>query len=239
MRGQSLLLQSPRGNRLARSYLLEALQRAPGFAPIQAYLGVCYFGEAVYYGADVAANRAAGTAYVNAAVALDPDDATARWALGFIHLYSGAVDEAQAEWEVALRQAPDQPDILAKMGDLLVQQGETGRGIAAIERAIAVSPFVSGCTWWDLGFARYAAGHYAEAITALRRDELAHLPSRRILAASLAQLGRMDEARAEAQAFLIDSPGFTIGEWAATQSFRHADDREHFVEGYVKAGLPR
>jgi hypothetical protein len=52
----------------------------------------------------------------------------------------------------------------------------------------------------DLGFAYYAAGHYAQAVKALRREEVGRLPAKRILAASLAQLGQFTEAHEEAVA---------------------------------------
>ena len=63
--------------------------------------------------------------------------------------------------------------------------------------------------------------------------------ARRILAASLAQLGRMDEARAEAEKFLRENPTFSASYWASTQPHLYDKDRQHLVEGYIKAGLPR
>ena len=65
------------------------------------------------------------------------------------------------------------------------------------------------------------------------------LPAKRILAASLAQLGRLDEAREEARRFREINPGFQVCNWAATQPFERHEDREHFADGYIKAGLPR
>jgi adenylate cyclase len=29
-----------------------------------------------------------------------------------------------------------------------------------------------------------------------------------------------------------------VRHWAKTQPFRHDSDRQHFVEGYIKSGLP-
>ena len=72
----------------------------------------------------------------------------------------------------------------------------------------------------------------------LRRDETYRSGSRRILAASLAQLGRMDEARQEATLFMASTPLFRISHWAATFPTRDDAVRDHFVEGYRKAGLP-
>ncbi|MBB2705625.1 UNVERIFIED_ORG: hypothetical protein GGE63_003743 [Rhizobium esperanzae] len=61
--------------------------------------------------------------------------------------------------------------------------------------------------------------------------------SRRILAASLAQLGRNDEAIREAALFMAKTPNFTIAQWAAAQPARGMETVQRFVEGYRMAGL--
>ena len=77
------------------------------------------------------------------------------------------------------------------------------------------------------------------ATTRPRSDpETYRATSRRLLAASLARLGRLDEARTEAQLFLMNNPNFTIGQWAASQPFRDETMRQHFVEGYRLLDLP-
>jgi hypothetical protein len=58
------------------------------------------------------------------------------------------------------------------------------------------------------------------------------------LAAALAQLGRLEEARTEGRLFMADYPDFRIESFLDTQPFRHRADREHFAEGYRKAWLP-
>ena len=63
--------------------------------------------------------------------------------------------------------------------------------------------------------------------------------ARRILAASLARLGRMEEARAEAEKFMKENPTFSASDWGSRAPFLHDKDRQHAVEGYIKAGLPR
>ena len=62
---------------------------------------------------------------------------------------------------------------------------------------------------------------------------------RAMLAACLAQLGRMEEARLETEKFLKDNPSFSVSYWASAQPFLHDKDRHHAVEGFIKAGLPR
>jgi tetratricopeptide (TPR) repeat protein len=90
-----------------------------------------------------------------------------------------------------------------------------------------------------MGWAHYAAGQYEDAVKWLQRDATHHRTgSQRILAASLAQLGRMNEARKEAREFLAMIPDFTVQQWATTRPFSHKADRQHFIDGYMKAGLP-
>jgi hypothetical protein len=48
----------------------------------------------------------------------------------------------------------------------------------------------------------------------------------------------MDEAKLEAARFLAAHPSFSIEDWANRQPFQRPEDRQRFVEGYLKAGLP-
>jgi adenylate cyclase len=48
----------------------------------------------------------------------------------------------------------------------------------------------------------------------------------------------MDEARLEARQFLTVHPHFSARQWGEAQPFERDTDRQHFVDGYVKAGLP-
>ena len=59
------------------------------------------------------------------------------------------------------------------------------------------------------------------------------------LAANLAQLGRLDEARAEAAEVLRLDPKYTI-DGTQRRLFLHKrpEDAEHFFDGLRKAGLP-
>jgi hypothetical protein len=48
----------------------------------------------------------------------------------------------------------------------------------------------------------------------------------------------MTEAREEARRFLLEFPHFSAQHWGNTQPFRNDADRQHFIDGYLKAGLP-
>ena len=88
------------------------------------------------------------------------------------------------------------------------------------------------------GEAEYAARQYEKAVETLTHDATYGTPSRSILAAALAQLGRIEEAQSEGRLFMADYPTFRIESFLDTQPFRNPADREHFADGYRKAGLP-
>jgi adenylate cyclase len=87
---------------------------------------------------------------------------------------------------------------------------------------------------------QYSARQYEAAVVTLRHDDTYRTGSRRWLAASLAQLGRLEEARREAEMFLLSSSHFTISRWLSVQPFHEEAKavRNHSIEGYRKAGPP-
>jgi hypothetical protein len=61
------------------------------------------------------------------------------------------------------------------------------------------------------------------------------------LAAALAHLGRLDEARAEVQAGLALDPKFTLRRYragASSDNPTYLAQRERFIDGMRKAGVP-
>ncbi len=116
--------------------------------------------------------------------------------------------------------------------------GRVEEGLEHIRKAFRLNPFPASWYYLTLDQAQYAAGEYEAAVDTLRRDETYRTSSRRFLAASLAQLGRLDEARVEVELFLVGNPHFTIRHRATTEPFRDAAMLEHFVDGYRKAGPP-
>jgi adenylate cyclase len=59
------------------------------------------------------------------------------------------------------------------------------------------------------------------------------------LAATYAQLGRLDEARAQAAAGLHIQPWFTISEMPFTKACKRPEDGEHLKDGLCKAGYAK
>lgn len=153
-------------------------------------------------------------------MALDANDAGCRWMLGHVLGYGRRFAESDEAFALALQLDPNDADAWAMAGDASVFRGDPATAIALIEKALRLNPHPPSWYYWDLGLAQYAARRYDAAVASLRQDATHRTVSRRILAASLAQLGRMDDARREAALFMAANPTFSIAAWAANEPYR-------------------
>src|SRR5262249_38978790 len=172
------------------------------------------------------------------AQALDPKDAGTRWVHGILLAHDGRWAEAEAEFAIALKLDPNNADAWAMLSELMVLSGRPAEALVDIQKALRLNPHPPGWYHWFLGQAQYLDGQYERAVETLRREATYRTISRRTLAASLVRLGRLDEARREAELFMANFPHFTISQWIQSVGFRDEAALQHFVDDYRKAGLP-
>lgn len=183
-------------------------------------------------------NEALDDAIVKAELALrlDPDDARGHAALGNASLYKRRYDESLAAYERAIQYNPNDADILAEMGHSASVYGDTDRAVELIKRAMRLNPFYPDWYLWHLGEAYFDMTDYDEAIRTLNKMH-DKTEAYRMLAASNALLGRMEDAKRHAEQILITHPEFTIQHWANVPPDRNPEPRERLIEGLKKAGL--
>ena len=75
-------------------------------------------------------------------------------------------------------------------------------------------------------------------LTKALRDNPGHLAAHRNLAACLAQLGRIEEAKAAAADLLAREPNFRISVFVSKYPLRRSGDLERLISGLRAAGLP-
>ena len=172
------------------------------------------------------------------AVELDPADAMNHSTLGFVLMNEKRLEDAETELQTALRLNPNEADAWYILSDLRVMEGRGLDAVDCSERSLRLNPRPMGAYYWLYGQALFAAGQYEAAVKTLRREETYRTGSRRFLAAALAELGRLEEAREEGRMFMAANPHFTIKHWIETQPFRDLGMRDRFVEAYRLAGLP-
>lgn len=238
VRGRALTGISPEASRESRLLLQRAIMLDPQYAQAHRFLAVNLWQGWVQWGEPAETNRLAAVATAEKAVMLDPNDAGCHLALGQLLAYERRWAESDKEFAAALEIDPNYADAWMILAENSVLRGQPDVAIERAEKAFRLNPRPPGFYYWDFGFAQYAARQYEAAVTTLRNAATYRTVSRRVLAASLAQMGLTEEARQEAALFMASNPHFTISRWAAAQPFRDDAIRAHFIEGYRKAGLP-
>ena len=238
VRGRVLVTQSVESNRAARPLLEKSIELDPGFADAHAWLAMSHLWGFSYWGEPPEPHRSLALAVAQRAVSLDPENASAHAILGYILVQIRKPDEGAAHLMTALQINPNHADAWAFLGVMKVLKGSAVEGIDDLRKAFRLNPHPPGWYYWHLGIVQYAAGRYEDAVETLRHEATHRSGSQRILAASLAQLGRVEEAKVEAAQFLAAHPHFSTHQWANAQPFQH-EILQRFVDGYLKAGLPK
>jgi TolB-like protein/DNA-binding SARP family transcriptional activator/protein involved in temperature-dependent protein secretion len=178
------------------------------------------------------------------AVAAGPDNSTCLASAAFtygslFHRFEEALDLADR----ALLLHPNSVFVRNRAASVFAICGESDRAIAQCEAARRMNPLdnkkAATHTFGALSAALYMARRYEESIHAGRRA-LAFGPNassaRKYVAISLAQLGCIDEARAEIAELLKRHPDASIAVFRQ-QGFRHKWMHELHLEGLRRAGL--
>ena len=171
------------------------------------------------------------------ALQLDPNDFRAHWVLGGLYLHDGRHEQSVTEFDKALRNNPNDANLLSWSAEVLVYCGRTAEALERCDEAIRLNPNCPDWYHWIRASALFHLGRYDDALAALERMS-APEHAGRLKAATLAHLGRMQEAGREAEAFLRLVPGFSIGKWSRTEFYADPAELERYVDGLRKAGLP-
>lgn len=104
------------------------------------------------------------------------------------------------------------------------------------KKAMRLNPFYPDQYLWDMAGALMLQHRFEDAIdNVLAMNNIAQ--GRRVLAACYAHLGRLDEARREADLIRAEHPGFTAEDWAKVIPEKTPEGVEIFVSGLKLAGL--
>lgn len=176
------------------------------------------------------------------AVQLDPEDAWAHTALGSVYFSTRRLDDALSEFETALRLNSNFCLAQGYYALALSYAGRTEDSFEAAQRAIRLSPRdPSLAIYYGIaGYARFMTRQYDEAI-ALAREAIRHrgdlTGAYRVLAVSAGMSGDASLAEMAIAELRRTQPNISLS-WIATQlPWRNEADREHYLEGFRRAGL--
>jgi TolB-like protein/Flp pilus assembly protein TadD len=231
----------------AQAFFDRALALDPG--NIEALVGSARVNAAV--GAnlmrdDWTAHFVSAEAVLIRALSLAPNHARAHSVLGLVQLFTNRAVQGIAECERALALDHNLADAHAFIGLAKFFLGRSEETEAHIDEALRLSPRDNSAYRWFMfvGLAKLFLGADVEAAAWLRRSIEAnrnHPVPHCYLAAALALLGSLDQARAAAQAGLVLNPTFTLRRYRARAASDHPaylSGRERVCEGMRMAGVP-
>jgi len=210
----------PDGASQALPLLERALALEPDYALAHGYAAWCH--EILFMRAGSGEdNRQAAIRHAHAAIIHGRDDAMALTLGGFnIGMVEHDRAAAREAFEAAVAVSPSSA-LTYSMGSIVrAWAGEAERAVEWGEQALRLSPFdpFAFGAWHGVAIGRFCQGRYEDAANAARKAvqrnpgfSYPHV----ILAAALAKLGHIDEAKAAAARVLALQPGFSIAEFCA------------------------
>jgi adenylate cyclase len=205
-------------------------------------IAVCNAGY-LSWAEDPEANYAEAYGLAERAVALDARYPNAHFALALACMYVHRHERAIAEFEEAIKLNPSFAAAHAILGHhLLNSAGRPDETIPLVEKAISLSPTDPRLYIWlpALAASHYQLRDYEQAVEMGRRSWTLNRNwpvGLRYVVAGLAQLGRMEEARAALAELKQLDKDLSSFERLARRLYRDAAPVDHILEGLRKAGF--
>jgi TolB-like protein/class 3 adenylate cyclase len=200
----------------------------------------------VIFAKDRAVRLSTAEATLTRALSLAPENALAHIWMGVVHNFSNRAAQGIAESQRALVLDRNLASAHANIAFAKYIMGQAVETEAHVEAALRLSPLdtfayvwltVVGYAKFQLGSDEEAAGWFRRSAEINRNYPLAHFA----LAATLAHLDLLDEARSAVQAGLALQPEFTLVRYRAAASSDnqlYLAGRERICDGMLKAGVP-
>jgi adenylate cyclase len=207
-------------------------------------LSFAYHFEACFgWDEDVAQTYARAGEAARRAVAIDDGDAHAHSALAIYDLFQGRHEEARRRLRRALDLDPNSAFVHGYLGVSYGFAGDYDAALPIMDEAIRLSPRDPLLIIWHLckGWAALNSERYREAVefTTAAAEANPEFPDvYAVLAAAHGHLGNQDAAGAALNEFLRRSPVASAADERLNRPFGNAAQRERFLEGLCKAGLP-
>jgi Flp pilus assembly protein TadD len=177
------------------------------------------------------------------AIALDEADPWAHVALGILALTGRGTDEAVRHFGATLDLNPNFSTAAGFVGFAQFLDGRSEEALGSFERAMRISPRDPFNSFFFVGIAgaRYQQGGFAEAADWARQAvqlRPGFIAGYRILCASLARAGRLEEAKTVLATLQRMAPGMSVASLRQSLPYTNQRTMENFLDGLRLAGLP-
>jgi TolB-like protein/Tfp pilus assembly protein PilF len=233
-------------NRTDSEAAIEALNRAvdayPDYAPARSLLAFCLVFAAHNGWIDRDQGLLAARPHIVRAIALDDCDPWGQIAFGYWSMMERRTEESLAAFRRAVNLNPSSAAAHCYLSHGLAFSGRDREAIAHGEEAIRLSPLDPEMAMMlgGIAVAHYIAGRYEEAVR--YSEELLRLRpgfqgAQRMRCASLAQTGKLEEARKFLATVRLEQPRLSLAWIRASVPYQTPELMERFLDGMRKAGL--
>jgi TolB-like protein len=218
-----------------------AADRYPNYGPANCMLAFVHLASAHIGWVPAAADRTLAIERAHRAVELDDSDPWAHLALGYAHFMDRETDKAVRHFRAAMDLNPNFAAAAGLIGFALAHDGQSDEAISYFEQAMRMSPRDPFNSFFYVGIAaaHYLAGRYPEAVKAGHQAvqlRPGYIGAHRILCASLAQDGQIEQAKAEFGTVRRLQPDISIARIRESVPYT-TGPMERFLDGLRKAGL--
>ena len=229
----------------ALKYLTKASELDPAFAPAHAYRGYVHYQSVVmHWSKDFKTSLDEGMKAARKALAADQRDAVAYFSIGRIYMMQGKQDDAIAALETSVELNPSFAQAHHGLCMALCLAGRLEEAHAACSMCERLSPR-DPILWASLAvqaLTSILAEDYETALIwaqkAKRHPKATGYWPHAMMAAPLAHLGRIEEAKSEVQEMLVVVPTMTISQLGETYPTSQPGGLEPYLHGLRLAGLP-
>jgi len=229
-------------NLVAQALLEKAIAIDPNYGQALGVLAASHTFSAHMGWADVATAIPIAERAAQAAIRADTEDPWAHNALATVHLHSRRFEDALAEFELALRLNPNFSLTQGFYGLALCYCGRWEDGDLAVRRALRRSPRDPFSAVYNgiAAYAQFLGRNYNEAIRLAReaiRQRSDFVGAHRVLTAAAGMAGQDNIARAALRELRRAQPNISLAWIAKDMPIKDNDQREHYLEGFRRAGL--
>lgn len=229
-------------NLVAQALLEKAIAVDPVYAQALSLLAACHMFSAHMGWEEMPKALPVAERAALAAIRADSEDAWAHYALASVYMFTRRFDDSIAEFELALRLNPNFSPARGLYGVALAYRGRWEDGERAARESLRLSPRdpFAAIYCGVAAYCQYLGRNYDEAIRLAReamRQRNDFSGAHRVLTAAAGMAGQRDVAKAALQELRRAQPNISLAWLASEMPFEHDADRDHYIEGFRRAGL--